>query len=245
MFFTPIFKSDWFYVHKASQCLMVILIVAMLVMPILHQPQKAEAVVFSTVVIAGLFVIGAAVIGGIFILIDDDDETDPCENCDAQVTSPGSTHKTTCANCGTGVWTLCRDTTQHPHIDICECDDSYYTCVSLPGSTEETENDHKFIDSDCGWHRHRICQPSNNHVRIDSDEFFLCSHAVYECTEDGHTDAFCDECQLYYPNCQEHNHTYCEECEIYYPDGENHVCPPSMGDASSGCCSSGCCSAIG
>ena len=70
-------------------------------------------------------------------------ELAPCENCDAEVLSPGSTHKTTCANCGIGVWTLCRGVTQHPHTEVCgDCQDSYYTCVSLPGSTEKTAKDH-------------------------------------------------------------------------------------------------------
>lgn len=99
MFFTPTLKSDWFYVHKTAQCLMVILLVAMLVMPILHQPPKAEAIDPATLTITftviTIIIAGAAVAVNWWV-----NKPNPCPaGCQVKVKDPDS-HTINCPNGG-------------------------------------------------------------------------------------------------------------------------------------------------
>lgn len=55
--------NPWFAVQRASQVLMILLAVAMLVMPMLFQPQETEAVApLVCVVVAGGFGLGAVLL---------------------------------------------------------------------------------------------------------------------------------------------------------------------------------------
>ena len=248
MFFIPTLKSDWFYAHKASQCLMIVLMVAMLVMPILHQPQKAEAepvsgtvVIFITIAIAG-----AAVFVNWWV-----NQPNPCPVGCGSVVDTIEAHHGECGNCDTIVY-KCLDTrpavSENPaypeHKARCDaCDQWYYLCDDPDVHTEEEEDryQHSEVDSDCGIHKHNACKPEDNHQlnMITADcgihsylecnpvsnhqlkVFPFCGHNIYECTE-GHEGVFCSNCLSYDYIC------------------ENHECPP---DDSSGCCddSSGCC----
>lgn len=55
--------SPWFAVQRASQVTMILLAVAMLVLPILTQPEEAEAVELVTCIVGGCFAIVAAIVG--------------------------------------------------------------------------------------------------------------------------------------------------------------------------------------
>lgn len=235
MFFTPTLKSDWFYVHKTVQCLMVILLVTMLVMPILHQPPKAEAIGPLAIVIAIVAVDVALIVGG---LAWEAAQPKPCPGgCDELVSNPEA-DKNPCGNCQKVIYTCVTPTEHEAYCD--GCGELHYTCDKTSvQESEEPRYKHRKIDSDCGIHQHHACKPENNHPLNTADcgihsypgcspelNHFpvntLCDHSVYTCTV-GHEDVFCDPCLIFYPAC------------------EDHECPPR--DDSSGCCddSSGCC----
>ena len=83
MFFNATLKSDLFYVHKAAQCLMVILIVAMVFTPLFYPQQEAEAAwVMVTVVIIGTTFTIYVWLDGICDQCGDGRKTDHRQNCD-------------------------------------------------------------------------------------------------------------------------------------------------------------------
>ena len=234
MFFSPTLKSDWFYAHKVIRCFMIFFMVAMLVMPILHQPPKSEAVV-PIIIVAAILTVDAILIAG--SLAWHAAQPKSCQECERRVDETNE-HEGLCPNkCGELIF-LC--VTPNAHQNRClSCGELFYACNNREVPEEEEERyEHRKVDSDCGIHRHHDCTPENNHelntgscgihsypecapelnhLPVDT----LCDHSVFTCTE-GHEDVFCDPCQIFYPAC------------------ENHECPP---DDSSGCCddSSGCC----
>ncbi len=245
MFFTPTLKSDLFYVHKAAQCLMIILLLATLVMPILHQPPKAEAVALTTVVGVAI-IIGVVIAGGALLLNWIQNKPNPCpaesEGCQNMVKYRYEDRKD-CENCFLFVWGCIAtyptatedDPLPYHRVPSCSvCNKPYFLCHKATSSTaslgEQLDYHGTLINSDCGNldHEYYQCLPIGNHELLSIGDAFLCSHDVYECTADAHQDVFCEACSNFHAACE-------------YTD---HVCRSSTGDGSSGCCStsSGCCS---
>lgn len=124
--------NPWFVIQRTSQVLMILLAVAMLVVPILHQPE-ADAV---PVLLIGAVV--AAVIGaGALIYVSQSPE---CQKCGADRDST-TTDRTTCSYCSKTYW-VCQESHSHCSNPSCRmenvdhqrwcgyCADYYYTCGS-------------------------------------------------------------------------------------------------------------------
>lgn len=78
--------NPWFAVHRASQVTMILLAGAILVMPLLYQPEEADAVgPLGIVVVAGFIGLGGVLLGW---------ELASCSECGKN--GAGTSHRTTC-----------------------------------------------------------------------------------------------------------------------------------------------------
>lgn len=254
MFFASTLQSKWLIAHRMSQCLMLALLVAMLVMPILHhQPEAvAAAPLIAKLAIGATAVVVAA--GGAVIawLVGKDN---PCPNgCEHMVAEPGD-HMSPCTNCGKRIYdcvvpttcqTLCNENNEG-------CGMLYYTCAKpgVPPSEQQSEQ-HRWEVRDCNVTCYQVCKPEDNH----SAKIGPCGHnycdlepcSKFEPRSDhtqadtpcGHTVYKCD------PNLDDHGNERCESCTDLYPACEDHDCSSGWNDDSGGCdSSSGCCSSLG
>lgn len=120
--------NPWFAVQRASQVLMILLAVAMLVVPILHQPEEADAL---PVLLIGAVV--AAVIGaGALIYVSADK---PCP-ADCGESVPKSDAHWTTHSCGLGYYG-CSWSAHHDYCYRCNvwtpgCES--HTCIAGSGS---------------------------------------------------------------------------------------------------------------
>ncbi len=113
--------GPWFAIQRTSQVTMILLAVAMLFIPHLYQPEEAEA---------GWFLLGAAIVAGIFLIIED--HPDHCEKCGIHVDSP-SKHEITCTfpGCNYTYWTCIED---HYHCMGCGIVNEYHYTYCTPCS---------------------------------------------------------------------------------------------------------------
>ena len=104
-------SSSWFAIQGASQVTMILLVVAMLFIPVIHQQEEAEALPWFW---AGVTV-GAAIIGGIAYIIGS--HPPHCDHCGdhAQTTD----HEYTCTLSGCNYQWNCQTQTSHIHCSPC------------------------------------------------------------------------------------------------------------------------------
>ena len=238
---------------------MIILMIATLVMPILHQPPKAEAAILTTLAVITVIIAGITLLVYIVDVTHDiaDDGEAPCDaGCGIDV-NPTGQHFTLCINClGERVWDCvnskpngkwvphrvqCASTVEEGQY-ISGCWEWYYICtpsglLDKPPLPSELPEGHRVVPSDCEIHNHRVCRPEHNHLLNKTD----CGiHSYPECSPElNHLPAntLCDH--NVYTCAVGHEDVFCDLCS-FYPACEDHVCPS---DDSSGCCddSSGCC----
>ena len=98
--------NPWLPIQHASQVIMILLAFAMLILPILHQPQEAAAEPVSALtlcIIAGCFAIVATIAGVCLAHIIND-----CNNCGQW--GAGTDHEKVCLpGCGRNYWSCILD----------------------------------------------------------------------------------------------------------------------------------------
>ena len=147
MFFTPTLDSNWFIIQKASQYLMILLLVFALFIPLLYTPQEAEAELLA-IAVGTLIISGAAVVVTIWIYNDgrcdycndgrETDHLDSCDNCPVKSYQcpryPYSSHQSICYHCGDILYSCGGDNDNEeiwaPHgSQSCNyCPDEYIPC---------------------------------------------------------------------------------------------------------------------
>ena len=96
--------NPWLTIQQASQVIMILLAFAMLILPILHQPEEAAAADPLTIcIIAGCFAIIATITGVCLAHIIND-----CNNCGQW--GAGTSHEKVCVpGCGQNFWSCVLD----------------------------------------------------------------------------------------------------------------------------------------
>ena len=132
--------SPWFAVQRASQVTMLLLAVAMLFIPLLYQPEEAEA---------GWWLLAAAIVGGIFLIVES--HPDHCPYCDNHV-STVSQHEVDCTIC------------QYPYVS---CQESHVHCTGpCKAVVSSSSSEHQYY---CYYHKcyYYNCGGSNPHASCD------------------------------------------------------------------------------
>ncbi len=96
--------GPWFAIQRASQVIMILLAVAMLVLPLLTQPEEAEAIgPVGICIMSGCFIIVAAIAGACARHI-----LKACNNCGEW--GVGNSHRHVCLpGCGYNFWSCVLD----------------------------------------------------------------------------------------------------------------------------------------
>ena len=116
--------NPWFAVQRASQFLMILLAMAMLIMPTLDEPAEAQIGVTELLAVLAI-VVGAGT--ALYVASDK-----PCGNSCGDNTPTSATHRVPCGSCRAYVWDC--PNLSHPHQVGCgHCGSKYWDC---PTSTQ-------------------------------------------------------------------------------------------------------------
>jgi hypothetical protein len=170
MFFSPTLKSDWFYAHKASQSLMIILMAVSVFIPLFYQVEEAEAawIMITVVIIGTAFTV--------YVWLDGN-----CDNC---ASGRETDHLEQCANCDVLDY-FCpiymdRQWSSHPHQSRCvycravywDCDgeNNYYDAMMYVQQVHGIAQ--CFV---CDGEIYRICTDGKEHVHGTGDSGYCSS----------------------------------------------------------------------
>ena len=151
MFFTPTLDSKWLFVQKASQYLMILLLVFALFIPLLYMPQESDAAILTAAAIIG----GAAIVVTIWIYLDG--------KCDYCGIGSEDAHFKVCTNCHDGIFNC--PMYGNPHTAYCgQCWSLLYTCDAVNGPTAaEIWTPHANQDCDYCSDEYRPCTEGDEH----------------------------------------------------------------------------------
>ncbi len=149
-------SSSWFAVQRASQVTMILLAVAMLFIPIIHQQEEVEAAAWFW----GGVTLGTAIIGGIAYIIGS--HPPHCDHCGAHAET--ADHEYTCSLSGCNYQWNCQTRNSHIHCSSCsQVVDSY--------------DAHEISCSYCP-HEFMYCDPPNREYHDSGD----CSQSSQSCS---------------------------------------------------------------